>query len=34
MQFADFQWKNADISSTQDMCYMIYIFLESFLGKT
>ena len=29
----DFQWKNADISRTQEVCYKIYVFLGSSLGK-
>ena len=29
----DFQWKNADISRTQEVCHVIYIFFGSSLGK-
>ena len=29
---ADFRWKNADVSKTQDACHMIYIILRSSLG--
>ena len=32
-KFANFQWKNADLSRTQEECYMIHIFFESSLGK-
>ena len=30
---ADFWSKNADVSRTQGVCHMIYIFLGSSLGK-
>ena len=30
---ADFWWNNADVSRTQGVCHMIYIFLGSSLGK-
>ena len=30
---ADFQWKNADISKTQGVCHMIYIFFGYSVGK-
>ena len=30
---ADFWWKNADISRSQGVCHMIYIFFGTFLGK-
>ena len=32
-KFADFRWKNADVSRTQGVCHVIYIFFESSLGK-
>ena len=32
-KFADFRWKNADISRTQGVCHVIYIFLGSSLSK-
>ena len=32
-KFADFRWKNADFSRTQEMCHVIYIFFISSLGK-
>ena len=32
-KFADFQRKNVDVSRTQGVCYMIYIFFGFFLGK-
>ena len=31
--FANFHWKNADVSRTQGVFRMIYIFFESSLGK-
>ena len=32
-KFADFQWKNVDISRTQGVFHVINIFFESSLGK-
>ena len=32
-KFADFRWKNADVSRTQGVCHVIYIFFGSSLGK-
>ena len=32
-KFADFRLKNADVSRTQGMCHVIYIFFGSSLGK-
>ena len=32
-KFADFLWKNADVSRTQGVCYVIHIFVGSPLGK-
>ena len=32
-KFADFRGRNADVSRTQRMCHVIYIFLGSSLGK-
>ena len=32
-KFADFQGKNADLSRSQGMCHMIYIFFGFSLGK-
>ena len=32
-KFADFGWKNANISRTQGVCHMIHIFCWSFLVK-
>ena len=32
-KFADFQWKNADVTTTQGMCHMIHRFFGSSLGK-
>ena len=29
----DFQWKNVDVSRTQAVCHVVYIFFESSLGK-
>ena len=31
--FADFQWLNADISWTQEVCHVIHIFVGSSLSK-
>ena len=28
-KFADFRWKNADVSRTEGVCHVIHIFLES-----
>ena len=33
VKFADFQWKNADVSGTQGVCHEIHIFFGSSLGK-
>ena len=30
---ADYRWKNADVGRTQGVCHVIYMFLESLLGK-
>ena len=30
---ADFRWKNADVSRTQNVCHVIYFFFGSSLGK-
>ena len=32
-KFADFQWKNADVSRTQGVCHMIHISFGSSLCK-
>ena len=32
-KFANFQWKNADVSRTQGLCHVIHIFFGSSLGK-
>ena len=32
-KFADFRWKIADVSRTQDMCHVIHIFFGLLLGK-
>ena len=32
-KFADFWWKSADVSRAQGVCYMIYVFFGSSLGK-
>ena len=32
-KFGDFQWKNADATTTQGVCHVTYIFFGSFLGK-
>ena len=32
-KFADLSWKNADVSRTQGVCHVIYIFFGSSLGK-
>ena len=32
-KFADFQWKNADVSRTQGVCHVIHIFFGSSLAK-
>ena len=32
-KFADFRWKNADVSKIQDMCHVIDIFFGSSLGN-
>ena len=33
MKIADFQWRNADVSRTQGMCQLVYIFVGCSLGK-
>ena len=33
MKVADFQWKNADASGTQEVCHVIDIFFGSSLSK-
>ena len=32
-KIADFPWKSADVSRTQELCHMIYMFFGSSLGK-
>ena len=32
-KFADFRWKNADVSKTQGMCHVILIVFGTSLGK-
>ena len=32
-KFADFRWKNANVSRTQSVCHLIHIFFGSSLGK-
>ena len=32
-KFADFRWKNADVSRTQGVCHVIHIFFGLSLGK-
>ena len=32
-KFADFRWKNADVSRAQGMCHVIHILFGSSLGK-
>ena len=32
-KFADFRWKNADVSRTQEVCQVINIFLGYSLGE-
>ena len=32
-KFADFNWKNADVSRSQGVCHVIHIFFGSSLGK-
>ena len=32
-KFANFWWKNADVSRTKEVCHLILIFFGSFLGK-
>ena len=32
-KFVDCKWKNANISRTQEVCHVIYIFFGSSLGK-
>ena len=34
VKFADFQWKNTDVSRTQEVRHVIHIFLASSLGIT
>ena len=33
LKIADFWWKNADVSRTQGICHVIYVFLGSSLSK-
>ena len=33
LKIADFRWKNTDVSKTQGVCHMIYVFFGSSLGK-
>ena len=33
LKIADFRWKNADVSRTQGVCHMVYVFFGSSLGK-
>ena len=32
-KFADFRWKNANVSRNQGMCHVIHVFLGSVLGQ-
>ena len=32
LKIADFRWKNADVSRTQGVCHVIYVFFGSSLG--
>ena len=32
-KFADFRWKNADVSRNQGVCQVIHIFFKFSLGK-
>ena len=32
-EVADFRWKNVDVSRTQEVCQVIYIFAGPSLGK-
>ena len=32
-KFADFRWKNSDVSKTQGVCHVIHIFFGTSLGK-
>ena len=32
-KFADFRWKNADVSRIQGVCHVIHIIFGSYLGK-
>ena len=32
-KFANFQWKNADVSITQGLCHVIHMLFGSSLGK-
>ena len=32
-KFADFRWKNADVSRTQGLCHVIHLFFVSSLDK-
>ena len=34
LKIADFRWKKADLSKTQVVCHVIYVFFGSFLGIT
>ena len=33
LNVGNFRWKNADVSRTQGMCHVIYVFFGSSLGK-
>ena len=33
IKVANFRWKNADVSKTQGICHVIYMFFESSLNK-
>ena len=33
LKFADFRWKKSDVSRTQGVCHVIYVFFGSSLGK-
>ena len=32
-KITDFWWKNSNVSRTEGLCHMIYMFFESSLGK-
>ena len=33
LKISDFRWKNEDVSRTQGVCHVIYVFFGSSLGK-